>query len=778
MKKPVIMLFAAALILTILTAACLADETSETLQTPYTDVAVLSTTDMHGKCWNTNVLTDTKETSNMLHVSSAAEQFREEYGAENVILIDNGDLFQGTQVSQVQLLDYASGISEDTPAMAVCLKEAGYDAFVLGNHEFNYNWNAMSRVYQYLEDNGIPVLAGNVVYDGTDPAHAAGENVFTPYIIKEIPVGGHMHKIGILGLENTDITRWDLPSNYPGLQFVHPENENWQISYEAELYLPRMKEEGCEFIIVSYHSGLGDTEGDVTFGVNSENQGLRLIRQTEDIDMLILGHDHTGGYSNSLETNRAGEQVLVVNGGSQNLTKSVFRFTENADGELCYEITETENLELKDYETDTALEEIIAPYAALAEEDVNRVVGIASGDWDMKSDYYTQQCDTIDLVSAAMMGISSERLKSLYEEDGNISEEVSGQIDHLDVDMAMTSVAVSGSYEVSSGELSMKDIYRLYRFANKIAVLPMTGQKIRAVMEENAANRLKVRVINGEASYYPTGDNFTNIIFAGLNFAYDMSKPEGERVQIDSFANGRRFEEDEVYLVVTNNYILGNEHCGLREFGEEDAIWSLGEEETIQDIITEFLRERNETAGSLTPDIFNWTWETGYSADPAALPPYEGEASAALCNDPEEGHSYVLYHEAEGIVLTDREINGALGGSEVEAYGNLLIGEIPENAFCFTIHSSEAGNWLIKDSQRRYLTCGGDGGGLVLTQEEASDGLSEWSLEKAHNGWYILSTGTENSTAPRQAIGYYDGCFTAYRFAESGAFLFSLYEVD
>ena len=100
----------------------------------YTDVVILSTTDMHGKCWNTNVLTDSPQRGSMLRVSSAVSQIREEYGEENVLLVDNGDLFQGTPVSQIQLLRYSSGESIDPPAMALCLKEIGYDAFVLGNH--------------------------------------------------------------------------------------------------------------------------------------------------------------------------------------------------------------------------------------------------------------------------------------------------------------------------------------------------------------------------------------------------------------------------------------------------------------------------------------------------------------------------------------------------------------------------------------------------------------------------------------------------------------------
>lgn len=91
-----------------------ADETQndpvEDSESGYVDVAILSTTDMHGKCWDMNVLTGGKEQNSMLSVASAVKSTREEFGKKNVILIDNGDLFQVTPVSQVQLFDYARGI--------------------------------------------------------------------------------------------------------------------------------------------------------------------------------------------------------------------------------------------------------------------------------------------------------------------------------------------------------------------------------------------------------------------------------------------------------------------------------------------------------------------------------------------------------------------------------------------------------------------------------------------------------------------------------------------
>ena len=41
-----------------------------------TDLIILSTTDMHGKCWETNILTGTPENHNMLRVSTAVQEIR------------------------------------------------------------------------------------------------------------------------------------------------------------------------------------------------------------------------------------------------------------------------------------------------------------------------------------------------------------------------------------------------------------------------------------------------------------------------------------------------------------------------------------------------------------------------------------------------------------------------------------------------------------------------------------------------------------------------------
>ena len=61
--------------------------------------------------------------------------------------------------------------------------------------------------------------------------------------------------------------------------------------------------------------------------------------------------------------------------------------------------------------------------------------------------------------------------------------------DHMDVDLAIANANTYDNYVVRPGDISVKDVYRLYRYSNSMLILPMYGREIRAVLEENAAKR-------------------------------------------------------------------------------------------------------------------------------------------------------------------------------------------------------------------------------------------------------------------------------------------------
>jgi 2',3'-cyclic-nucleotide 2'-phosphodiesterase (5'-nucleotidase family)/uncharacterized protein YjdB len=755
------------------------------------DFAVLTTTDEHGKCWDTNVLTGGTVSNSMLKVATAVDEIRDTYGDDNVVLIDNGDIYQGTPVSSyhiAQLTQYLSSgstaglnanlINSDgsfnavTP-MALCMKYIGYDVSVLGNHEFNYDWDAMSSIYDYLENDttayaSIPVLAANLY-------NSDGTNAFTPYITKDILVGDESVRIGILGMENTDCTRWDVPENYPGITFATDSTA------EVEKYVPLMKADGCDFIILSYHSGLGSTSGDLSLGVNTENQIARVIANTAGIDMVIAGHDHSTAYSNDTFKNAAGDDVLVVNGGGSQLTESVFTAAKLEDGSIGVTLKSSRNLTLTGYENDAALQSMIEPYAVAASEYVSQDVGMLVGDWDSVTNFYLTQSDTIDLINRAEIAQGTKYMAEKYaaQDDLDALYAATG-LNHISVDMASTSVVVDGSYTASAGALTMKNIYQMYKYANTLYLLALTGQEIKDILEYNAQYRLSVSVSGGEAHYATTGDDYTNPIFYGLDFTYDMALDPGSRVIITGFSNGNAFDLGETYVFAVNNYHLGN--GPFAAYSTDDAIWSQTDDlggGVVQDLIAEYVSEETAANGGVSPEPSGWSLSYSGSLeddlDDTAYIAYKSEEV------PSDGDTVILYYNDGGTVVGNTAASGYAGSAvlapaDVTLQNNVLYAKDDAAAFLVS-YDSGSGTYTFSCGGK-YLTSAAAGNSLSLTDSIAADGCSYWTIEETDGGFLVHNVGAAYSGNHNQYLEYYSG-FTTYGYSGSSSFryVYSFYTV-
>ena len=743
------------------------------------EFAFYSTTDIHGKCWDKNVLNDTNENNNLLRVATVMKSERETY-KNNVVLVDNGDLYQGTPVSTYQLNLLAKGESDWPAAMALCLSEIGYDMANVGNHEFNYGWDLMTKVRAYMASRGVASVCANLYYDGTDGVHAKDENAMTPYITKELTVGGRTIKIGLLGMVTPDCTRWDIPENYPGIRFSHSDNPEKDMAKEAARYIPKMKAEGCDFIAVVFHSGLGAADGELTFSVNTENQVQRVIAKNSDIDLMVAGHDHSSGYSGNYYKDKNGKDVLVVNGGGRELTKTVFTVTKDS-----ITVKSTENLKLNNYKSDAALLEMIQPYADLASEYVNTVAGQAVGTWDSETNYYLKQSNTMDLIQTAQMFEGTKHLAEKYDTDEKKQAlyKKTG-LDHIDVDMSSTSVVVNGSYHVSPGEITMKDVYRMYRYDNNLYLLPLTGQQIKDVLEQNASTRLKATISNGEVRYTTIGENFTNPVFGGLNFEYDMYQPEGSRAVIHGFANGRDFDLNKTYIVGVNNYHLGNAGCGFGKYSTADAIWSQTDDMgggVVQDLIMEFFRDQadNEKKGVDPADFFTWKWELTYSGDPTVPQDLNGSIVGKKVDGFADGKQVLLHYAGEGTVVTATAPAGAnnkLAPADATSVSNYIATDAADAVF--TVEAADASDdgtayFALKNADGKYMTAAATGNGLSMTDTLTDCG--KWYAVAVDGGYHIMNVGAAYGGSHNQALEYYNG-FTTYGVNDTTAYLFNIYE--
>ncbi len=112
------------------------------------DITVLYTTDIHGHLQPTSDYDGNQGVGGMLRCATRIEQIRSE--KENVLLVDCGDLIQGSAESY--LTEGRSTIQ--------AMEYLAYDAWTLGNHEFDWG---LPKLLALHDTTRLPMLAANIV---------------------------------------------------------------------------------------------------------------------------------------------------------------------------------------------------------------------------------------------------------------------------------------------------------------------------------------------------------------------------------------------------------------------------------------------------------------------------------------------------------------------------------------------------------------------------------------------------------------------------------------
>jgi 5'-nucleotidase len=175
----------------------------------------------------------------------------------NVLLLDAGDVFQGTPYFN----EFKGHL--DYKLMSMC----GYDAGTVGNHDFD---NGVDALVAAMGEATFPFVNCNLDAKGA-PALAAR---LKPYIIKEFPGV----KVGITGAI-VDFKGLVSPKNHLGVE--------WRDPYASlKPVVQRLREvEKVDLVVVLSHLGY-DLKGYAP-------DDLNLPKQVPGIDCIIGGHTHT-----------------------------------------------------------------------------------------------------------------------------------------------------------------------------------------------------------------------------------------------------------------------------------------------------------------------------------------------------------------------------------------------------------------------------------------------------------------------------------------------------
>ncbi len=717
----------------------------------------LVTSDIHGKIfasdYSSGYAASGTYRQGLTRIATYIKEQKAIYG-DNVYTVDMGDSIQGEPLSYYYAFN-ADKLGEVDPTIRA-FRTIGYDMWLLGNHEFNYGIDILTR--QIAEavapatetENQLVVVDANYLDADTNNSETKSwdcvENI-VPYVIKDFDGV----KVAIIGLSTPNIPNWDGPANWKGFYFesIYATYKH----YEAEML------EKADMIVVMAHCGLNSEMADASY------DGIRyLVEHTNTIDFAFSGHAH-GTMVNDI-LNSDGEVVKVLQPGTK--AALISRVTVSYDKTTGEYTLDTKNEDMKNYALDQDTVDMLQPYETYVWENYMLVKIGEAGDNFTASGLGTGPSAFVDLVNKV-------QLWGAYDSTGLNTPD-----DPSDDTMAMLSITApltsgSNANVISKGDIMLGDLFALYRYENWFYQLTMTGKEVRTWLEYSAS---KVNYNESTGNVSVMGGLTYYDVIGGEDFSYviDPTKPEGSRI-VSMTYKGTEVADDFEFTVVMNNYRFTgggnyvkycNEHgCDLSDL-ESRIIYS-----TQYDMIQgedlgqarALLQAYIQQEGVIQPEITStWSIQPNYTAsgdDDTYVAIYcnaKGKTMTTATTTYTNPSSGVT---KEQIVSADATLSGdklSTAATDVALFKMVTVDGV-------TTFQTADGKWLHSD-------------GTNVTYEDTFNENCEFVLDEVEGGYYIrLANYLYNGTKP-QYLEFYANVFTCYGMGyDPSIYIFNFYEV-
>ncbi|RRR71847.1 bifunctional UDP-sugar hydrolase/5'-nucleotidase [Streptomyces sp. RP5T] len=548
--------------------------------------SILGTTDLHSHVFDWDyykdaAYSDSKGNSvGVARVATLIKQQRAAKGEERVLLVDAGDIIQGTSLAY-----YFARVKPITDKgapkhpMAVAMNHMRYDAAALGNHEFNYGIEVLRKFESQCR---FPLLGANALDAKTlKPA-------FQPYTVKRIRVPGAPDiKVGILGLTNPGIALWDK-DNVSG-KMVFP-----GLVEQAKKYVPRLRALGCDVVFLTDHSGL---DGSSSYGDELpyvENASNLVAQQVPGIDAILVGHTHVEVPSYTVKNEETGEDVLLSEPYCWGYRLSVFDFElELVRGQWKVRSKTAQTLNPNSVDEDPEIRKLLEADHELVVKYVNTAVGTCTEDLSA-ADSCWKDVPIMDFIHQVQM------------------DTVKAGLSAADAALPLISVAApfSRTADIPAGSVTIKDIAGLYIYDNTLYGKKLTGAQLRDYLEYAA--KYYHQVPSGtkvDTATLTNANSFWDYMYdtaAGVSYDIDIAAAEGSRIKNLS-CNGTPVADDQVFVVAVNNY-RANGGSGYPHIAAADIAYSSTNE--IRQLMIDYVTSR----GTLDPKDFavtNWRLTQG-----------------------------------------------------------------------------------------------------------------------------------------------------------------------
>jgi 5'-nucleotidase/UDP-sugar diphosphatase len=478
-------------------------------------LSVIFTNDIHGGIDPTGATFMNREFPPPLGGGASAYAYIERVrelaaaGGNHVLVIDEGDIFQGTPVG-----NYRKG-----EAVVEYFNHIGLDLWTIGNHDFD---EGSDNLWHLIKMSNMPVLSANLVWAATkEPIEYV-----KPFVIKDYDG----IKVAIIGLTTTDTPKMAFPEHVAGVEFL-PELET------TAKYVKEVRDLGADIVLVSGHVGLPydpsaayreliDSEeqqmgsGDLSAPVEESKWGpsvMEIVHAVPGIDVFFGGHIHKG-FDKPWEEPTTHTVVFQTYGrgtGLGHVDLLIDRKTKTLAG---YEladyrgglITLFEDEWWPDAETATMINGMVAD----AEKGMDQVIGSTKNDLTRGGEGETRMGN---LVCDAMR------------------EELAG-------DFAFANLGGIRD-EIPAGPITPRQVFRVLPFGNTLMALDIDGRLLKEILE------------------YRVSDDHHGLYISGAKLVYNKTRPDYDRLTFLTIG-GEPWRPDKIYRVITTDF-LASGNAGL-----------------------------------------------------------------------------------------------------------------------------------------------------------------------------------------------------------------------
>lgn len=425
-----------------------------------------------------------------LGLFKCASRFRKD---GNTLVIDGGDILQGSPLGA-----FCHDTVGSAARFADMMNRCGYDYITLGNHDFNYG---MPYLDSYLDALQACCVCENVRRDGA--------GVRFPARIHTLENG---LRIGIVGIVTDYVNIWEKPEHLAGIAITDPVPA-------AAAALEKLRGQ-VDLTVCVYHGGF---ERDLATGrvlsTTHENVAYRICREL-DFDILLTGHQHMSvpGQTVSgtfvVQPSDKGQEFLrvvaVVSGGEKRFSSETVRAHGECRADWLAEFADLERG---------------------AQEWLDQVVG------------HLKTPMTPD--TPLRMAAEGTALADLF---NTVQLAASG------AQLSVTSLANDAAGLPQT--VRRRDILNAYPYTNTLTVLEITGAVLRRAMERSAEYFTRspdgtLRV--SDCFLKPKVEHYNYDYYAGVSYAYDITKPVGKRVA-ELTVNGAPVKDTDVFTACLSSY--------------------------------------------------------------------------------------------------------------------------------------------------------------------------------------------------------------------------------